>query len=332
MVTENLEENDSQEYKVVNKNIKDLLVDGEFPIPEIPDYINISSVDNSILSAFHEFSDGSRDKILKHMLAATELMNTDNETSVYHAVAAARMAPRVANAREISGLAAYYYGDYKYALQEFTAAHRLNDSISFVPFAADCFRALGEREKAIALISKHRKTDIIKYEEYIVESTIIETECKFELGLSDEALKTINKVIRHKGLATNSRIRLQLTKADIMEHLGEDEKAKELLDKAYALNNKQQNSFDEYVLVDIEEDEEEEQELLKKAESRTRDSKSHSGSSRDNSRGDSRGGGRGGRDSERDGGRDGGRGSRDGGRDSRSGSRPDSKGGKYGKH
>lgn len=68
-----------------------------------------------------------------------------------HAYAARASAGRIAGVREAVGIAAYFAEEWQVALAELRASRRINGSQEYLPFMADCERALGRPEKALEL-------------------------------------------------------------------------------------------------------------------------------------------------------------------------------------
>ena len=79
------------------------------------------------------------------------LIDDDPETAYQHTLAARARAARLAVVREACGEAAYAAGEYAEALAELRAAKRMNGSTAYLPVMADCERALGRPERALAL-------------------------------------------------------------------------------------------------------------------------------------------------------------------------------------
>ena len=85
------------------------------------------------------------------LVAAGQLIDTDPQTAYQHTLAARARAARIAVVREACGEAAYAAGEFAEALSEFRAAKRMNGVNDYLPLMADCERALGRPDKALAL-------------------------------------------------------------------------------------------------------------------------------------------------------------------------------------
>jgi tetratricopeptide (TPR) repeat protein len=119
--------------------------------PPIPEDITGNELDREVRNSLKSLPEKLAVRISRHLVAAARLLPADPETAYRHALAARARAARVALVREACGEAAYAAGRFKEALAEFQAARRLNGSASYLPMMADCERALGRPERALAL-------------------------------------------------------------------------------------------------------------------------------------------------------------------------------------
>ncbi|HUZ35187.1 MAG TPA: hypothetical protein VMV17_02550 [Streptosporangiaceae bacterium] len=107
-------------------------------------------------------------------LVAADL--ADNPELAYeYAQAARRLAARVGVVREACGIAAYHAGRWADALAELRTARRLTGRGGYLPLMADCERALGRPDRALAIINDPGVQDLdrgIQIELRIVESGI----------------------------------------------------------------------------------------------------------------------------------------------------------------
>lgn len=107
-------------------------------------------------------------------LVAAELAE-DPEQAYEFALDARRLAARVGVVREASGVAAYRAGRWADALAELRTARRLTGRASYLPLMADCERALGRPDRALAIINDPGVRDLdraVQIELRIVESGI----------------------------------------------------------------------------------------------------------------------------------------------------------------
>ena len=109
----------------------------------------------------------------RHLVAAGLVMETDPQTAYQHTLAARARASRIAVVREACGEAAYAAGEFAEALSELRAAKRMNGAQDYLAVMADCERALGRPDRALALARNPAVTDFepdLKAEMTIVEA------------------------------------------------------------------------------------------------------------------------------------------------------------------
>jgi tetratricopeptide (TPR) repeat protein len=146
------------------------------------------------------------------------LIDQDPETAYKHTLAARARAARLAVVREACGEAAYAAGEYAEALSELRAAKRMNGATSYLPIMADCERALGRPDRALALA---KNPSVANFEpEAKAEMTIVEAGARRDMGELDAALRTLE----FAPLTSRSRaawvVRLRYAYADTLEVAG----------------------------------------------------------------------------------------------------------------
>jgi tetratricopeptide (TPR) repeat protein len=128
-------------------------------------------------------------RVARHLVAAGQLIEDDPKTAYQHTLAARARAARIAVVREACGEAAYAAGEYAEALSELRAAKRMNGANDYLPVIADCERALGRPEKALAL-AKSPAADGLP-PDLKAEMTIVEAGARRDLGQLEAALRTL---------------------------------------------------------------------------------------------------------------------------------------------
>lgn len=123
----------------------------EYDGPPIPPDITGRELHRSTANQLRSLPEKLANRVARHLVAAARLLDTDPETAYAHTVAARARAARVAAVREASGEAAYAAGRFKDALGELKAARRLSGDAIYLPMMADCERALGRPDRALAL-------------------------------------------------------------------------------------------------------------------------------------------------------------------------------------
>ena len=134
--------------------------------PDLPDEITGKELDRNVLAQLRGLPEKLALRVARHLVAAGQLLDSDPEAAYQHALAARARAQRVAVIREATGEAAYAAGHFTEALAELRAAKRMNGAIDYLPVMADCERALGRPERALALAknpsvgeARHRAAD-----------------------------------------------------------------------------------------------------------------------------------------------------------------------------
>jgi tetratricopeptide (TPR) repeat protein len=128
-------------------------------------------------------------RVARHLVAAGLLIDSEPKTAYEHTLAARARASRLAVVREAVGEAAYAAGEYTEALSELRAAKRMNGAQDFVAIMADCERALGRPDRALALA---RNAPREKFSPALLaELTIVEAGARRDRGELDAALRTL---------------------------------------------------------------------------------------------------------------------------------------------
>jgi tetratricopeptide (TPR) repeat protein len=91
------------------------------------------------------------DAVARRLVAAD--LAEDPEQAYQFTLAARRLAARVGVVREACGIAAYRAGRWAEALTELRTARRLTGRGGYLPLMADCERALGRPDRALAIIN-----------------------------------------------------------------------------------------------------------------------------------------------------------------------------------
>ena len=120
------------------------------------------------------------DAVARRLVAAD--LAEDPEQAYQFTLAARRLAARVGVVREACGIAAYRAGRWADALAELRTARRLTGRAGYLPLMADCERALGRPDRALAIINDPGVGGLdreVQIELRIVESGIRRDEGRF---------------------------------------------------------------------------------------------------------------------------------------------------------
>lgn len=122
-------------------------------------------------------------------MASGQFLDDDPERAYLHAKTARRLAARLGAVREAVAVTAYLSGHYDEALTEFRAVRRMTGNQDVLPAMADCERALGRPEKALAL-SRDRAVEQLEPESRI-EMLIVAAGARRDLGQFAAAVQAL---------------------------------------------------------------------------------------------------------------------------------------------
>ena len=186
--------------------------------PPLPEEITGRELDRNTLAQLRGLPEKLAARVARHLVAAGQLLDTDPEAAYQHTLAARSRASRVAVVREATGEAAYAAGHFAEALSELRAAKRMNGVIDYLPVMADCERALGRPERALALAKNPSVAKLPMAEQ--VEMTIVEAGARFDLGEVDSALRTLENAPIRSVARESWVVRLRYAYADLLLKAG----------------------------------------------------------------------------------------------------------------
>ncbi|WP_091201990.1 Replicase polyprotein 1ab [Micromonospora narathiwatensis] len=201
--------------------------------------------------------------VARHLVATGLLIDEDPAEALAHALAARRLASRIAAVREAVGLAAYHAGEWQTAIAELRTYHRMTGLQSHLAVLADCERALGRPERAIDLF---RGADQDKVDKAVaIELLIVAAGARGDLGQKDAAVA----MLQVRELTNDSTepwaARLRYAYADALLAVGRREEAREWFSRATDVDAEGETDAAERLLeldgVVIEGDDEEDEEL-----------------------------------------------------------------------
>ena len=162
------------------------------------------------------------------------LMHEDPETAYKHALAARARASRNGMIREACGETAYAAGKFAEALSEFRAARRMNGQQVYAPMMADCERALGRPEKALAYDTPEIRAKLEEAGQ--VELTIVVAGARRDLGQVDAALQLLETESLHSKSRADWVARLRYAYADTLLAAGRKDEAVEWFHRVVAVD------------------------------------------------------------------------------------------------
>ncbi|MFI7650843.1 Replicase polyprotein 1ab [Micromonospora sp. NPDC049460] len=199
--------------------------------------------------------------VARHLVATGQLIDEDPAKALAHALAARRLASRIAAVREAVGLAAYHAGEWQTAIAELRTYHRMTGLQSHLAVLADCERALGRAERAIDLF---RGADREKLDQAVaIELLIVAAGARGDLGQKDAAVAMLQVPELTVEAAEPWTARLRYAYADALLAVGRREEAREWFSRAADVDTEGETDAAERLLeldgVVIEGDEEDEE-------------------------------------------------------------------------
>jgi tetratricopeptide (TPR) repeat protein len=173
-------------------------------------------------------------RVARHLVAAGLVLDSDPQLAYQHTLAARGRAARIAVVRVACGEAAYAAGEFAEALSELRAAKRMNGSQAYAAVMADCERALGRPDRALALA---RNPAVAGFEPALkAEMTIVEAGARRDLGELDAALRTLENAPLRSQSRADWVVRLRYAYADTLLAAGRTEDATEWFHRTVAVD------------------------------------------------------------------------------------------------
>jgi tetratricopeptide (TPR) repeat protein len=166
--------------------------------------------------------------VARYLVAAG--LADDPEQGYAYAQAAKRLAARVGVVREVCGIAAYQNGRWAEALSEFRAARRMTGRDDYLPIMADCERALGRLDRALALVREGSTAHLDRATQ--IELRIVESGIRRDQGLSDAAVLALQVPELTSGRLRPWSARLFYAYADALLAAGRADEARDAFARA----------------------------------------------------------------------------------------------------
>jgi tetratricopeptide (TPR) repeat protein len=175
------------------------------------------------------------DRVARHLVAAGQIIDEDADLAMAHAVAARRLASRVAVVREAVGLTAYAAGDWATAITELRTYHRMTGKQTHLAEIADSERALGRPERAIDL---YRGADMQALDKAgAIELLIVAAGARADLGQHDAAVSMLKVPELTAYEDGDWAARLRYAYADALLAAGRREDAREWFSRTAAIDH-----------------------------------------------------------------------------------------------
>ncbi|MFF5297307.1 hypothetical protein [Paractinoplanes globisporus] len=198
-------------------------------------------------------------------MAAGQIIDEDAELALQHAIAARRLASRIAVVREAVGLAAYAAGDWTTAIAELRTYHRMTGRQTHLAEIADSERALGRPERAVDLF---RGADMEALDKAgAIELLIVAAGARGDLGQHDAAVAMLQVKELTSSDDAEWAARLRYAYADALLAADRRDEAREWFSRAAAVDEDQLTDATERLLeldgITIDDDDEDEDDDLR---------------------------------------------------------------------
>ncbi len=198
--------------------------------PPLPDSITGRELDRSVRDQLSSLPERLAIRVARHLVAAGELLDDDPETAYGHARAARARAARVPAVREVYAELAYLTQRWDEALRELRTVRRMTGSPDGLPLIADCERALGRPERAVAL---GRDPAVERLDPAgRAEMAIVVAGARRDRGQLDAALAVLEAAELRSRSRAEWVVRLRYAYADALEAAGRDAAAVEWFHRA----------------------------------------------------------------------------------------------------
>ena len=157
-------------------------------------------------------------------------MADDPEQGYAYAQTAKRLAARVGVVREACGIAAYQTERWAEALSELRAARRMTGRDEYLPMMADCERALGRLDRALALVREASAANLDRATQ--IELRIVESGIRRDQGLPDAAVLALQVPELTRGRLRPWSARLFYAYADALLAAGRADEARDAFARA----------------------------------------------------------------------------------------------------
>ncbi|TDW79218.1 hypothetical protein EV137_8102 [Kribbella pratensis] len=163
------------------------------------------------------------DLVAQHLVASGRFLDDDPELAYQHARTARRLAARLGGVREAVAITAYLAEHYDEALTEFRAVRRMTGNHEVIAMMADCERALGRPDKALALTKDKHVHDVSEATQ--VELLIVAAGARRDKGQTAAAVQMLEVPELTKRTRAEWLPRLRYAYADALAEAGRTDDA-----------------------------------------------------------------------------------------------------------
>ncbi|WP_350274237.1 hypothetical protein [Kribbella sp. HUAS MG21] len=163
------------------------------------------------------------DLVAQHLVASGRFLDDDPELAYQHARTARRLAARLGGVREAVAITAYLAEHYDEALTEFRAVRRMTGNHEVLAMMADCERALGRPDKALALTKDKHVHDLSEPTQ--IELLIVAAGARRDMGQTAAAIQMLEVPELTKRTRAEWLPRLRYAYADALAEAGRTDDA-----------------------------------------------------------------------------------------------------------
>jgi tetratricopeptide (TPR) repeat protein len=200
----------------------------------VPDDVDARMLDPDARRELRSLTRETADLVSRHLVMTGRLLDDDPQQALAHGRAARAMAGRIGVVREACGLAAYAAGEWNEALADLRAARRITGQAGHLAVLADCERALGRPERALALADDPSVPTLDQPER--VELVIVLSGARRDLGQLDAAVLTLQDPARRTSASRPWAARLWYAYADALLHAGRTDEARTWFEKVVGVD------------------------------------------------------------------------------------------------
>jgi tetratricopeptide (TPR) repeat protein len=212
----------------------------------LPDDVDARMLDAEVRTELRPLAGPTADTVARHLVMTGRLLDEDPEQALAHARAARALAGRVGSVREATGLAAYRGGVWPEALAELRAARRIGGSAVHLAVMADCERALGRPERALAYGDDPAVPSLEQAAR--VELVIVLAGARRDLDQFEAAVLALQEPARRTTRTRAWAARLWYAYADALLATGRQDEAREWFSAAADVDEHGETDADERLL------------------------------------------------------------------------------------
>lgn len=196
----------------------------------LPDDVDPRMLDPEARTELRSLAKDTADLVARHLVMAGRLVDEDPQTALTHARAARALAGRVGAVREAAGVTAYVAGEWAEALSELRTARRITGRADHLHVMADCERALGRPERALAYLDDPAVASL--EQQTRVELVIVISGARRDLGQPEAAVVVLQDPARRTTAKRPWSARLWYAYADALLGAGREDEARDWFSRA----------------------------------------------------------------------------------------------------